>query len=50
MVSMRASIEMIAPTVEEAIEKGLAEIGLSRQSVDIEILDEGSRGIFGIGI
>lgn len=45
----RATIEIIAPTINEAIEKGLAELGLPREDVDIEILDEGSRGLFGLG-
>ena len=45
----RATIEIIAPTINDAIEKGLAELGLTRDAVDIEILDEGSRGLFGLG-
>ena len=45
----RATIEIIAPTINEAIEKGLNELGLSREAVEIEILDEGSRGLFGLG-
>lgn len=45
----RATLEIIAPTINEAIEKGLAELGLPREDVDIEILDEGSRGLFGLG-
>jgi spoIIIJ-associated protein len=49
MNSQRATIEIIAPTINEAIEKGLAELELSRDAVDIEILDEGSRGLFGLG-
>ncbi len=42
----RATLEMIAPTVEEALEKGLTELGLSRDEVEIEVLDEGSKGLF----
>ena len=45
----RATIEIIAPTINDAIEKGLAELDLTRDAVDIEILDEGSRGLFGLG-
>ena len=49
MNSQHATLEIIAPTINEAIEKGLAELQLSRDDVDIEILDEGSRGLFGLG-
>src|SRR5512135_433515 len=49
MNSRRATLEIIAPTVNEAIEKGLSELQLPRDAVDIEILDEGSRGLFGLG-
>jgi spoIIIJ-associated protein len=49
MKSQRVNIEMIAPSVEEAIQNGLAELGLPEEAVEIEVLDEGSRGIFGIG-
>jgi len=49
MIPKRATLEIIAPTINEAIEKGLAELGLPREAVEIEILDEGSRGLFGFG-
>jgi len=49
MNSKRATIEIIAATVDEAIEKGLADLGLPREAVEFEILDEGSRGLFGLG-
>ena len=49
MSENRTSLEIIAPTVDEAVAKGLAELGLTRQSVDVEVLDEGNRGLFGIG-
>lgn len=49
MESKRPTLEIIAPTVEEAIENGLADLGLPREAVEVETLDEGSRGIFGIG-
>jgi spoIIIJ-associated protein len=49
MNDKRTNLEIIAPTVEEAIDKGLNDLGLPRQSVDIEILDEGGKGLFGLG-
>ncbi|MGE5123257.1 MAG: RNA-binding cell elongation regulator Jag/EloR [Acidobacteriaceae bacterium] len=49
MIPQRATLEIIASTINEAIEKGLAELELPRQAVEIEILDEGSRGLFGLG-
>lgn len=49
MTENRATLEIIAPTVEEAIEKGLADLGLSEDNVNVEILDEGSQGLFGLG-
>jgi len=44
-----ANLEVIAPSVEEAIAKGLSELGLSEDDVEVEVLDEGSRGVLGIG-
>ena len=49
MNDKRTNLEIIAPTIEEAIEKGLIDLGLARGSVDIEILDEGGKGFFGLG-
>jgi spoIIIJ-associated protein len=43
------TLEIIAPTPEEAIARGLADLSLSREAVDIEVLDTGSRGLLGIG-
>lgn len=41
--------EFKAKTVDEAIEEGLRTLGLARSEVEIEILQKGSRGIFGLG-
>lgn len=49
MNDKRTNLEIIAPTVDEAIQKGLTDLGLPRESVDIEILDEGGKGLFGLG-
>jgi spoIIIJ-associated protein len=49
MNQKRTMLEIIAPSVEEAIANGLAELGVGREAVQIETLDEGSRGLFGLG-
>lgn len=41
--------EFKAKTVDDAIEEGLRALGLARSEVEIEILQKGSRGIFGLG-
>jgi len=50
MSEERTKLEVIAPSVEEAIEKGLYELGLTKDEVDVEILDEGKKGLLGLGI
>ena len=42
-------IETKGSDVEAAIRAGLAKLGLNRDEVEIEILDQGSRGLLGIG-
>jgi spoIIIJ-associated protein len=44
----RTSLEIIAPTVEEAIERGAAQLGLPAEALEVEVLDEGGRGLLGI--
>ena len=42
-------IQKSAKTVEKAIEEALAELKAAREEVEIEILDEGSKGFLGFG-
>ncbi len=44
-----ASMEFGANDVETAVAQGLAQLKLIRAEVKIEVLDEGSRGVLGIG-
>ena len=41
--------EVQAPTVEEAIARGLEELNVDRDEVEVEVLREGSRGVLGLG-
>lgn len=45
----RTTLEIIAPTVEEAISQGLAQLGLTADAVTIDVLDSGNKGLFGLG-
>lgn len=45
----KEAIEQSGRTVDDAIQFALQRLGLSRAQVDIEVLDEGRTGIFGIG-
>jgi len=40
--------EYIGRTVDEAVKQGLDELKLTREQVDVLVLDEGSRGVLGI--
>jgi spoIIIJ-associated protein len=42
-------IEIIAATVEQAIEKAEAQLGLSRDQFEVEVVKEGKSGILGVG-
>jgi spoIIIJ-associated protein len=48
-MSSERSIEAAGESVEEAIAKGLAELGVSSNDVIVEVLEEPSRGMFGLG-
>lgn len=46
---MPVVIEKEGKTVSEAIISGCEALGVSREEVDVEVLDEGSKGVLGIG-
>jgi spoIIIJ-associated protein len=43
------TLEIIASTVEEALAQGLSQLGLTADAVSVEVLDSGSKGLFGLG-
>lgn len=48
-MNQRTTLEIIAPTVEEALAQGLAQLGLTADRVSVEVLDAGNKGLFGFG-
>lgn len=48
-MSNKREIEARGSDVEKAIEAGLKKLGVSRSEVIIDVVDEGSRGLLGIG-
>jgi spoIIIJ-associated protein len=49
MSQEKTTLEVIAPTVDDAVQKGLAQLNLPQDAVEVEVLDAGSRGLFGLG-
>ena len=49
MADIRSSLEIIASSVEEAISRGAAELGLTEDDLEVEVLDEGTKGFLGLG-
>ncbi len=45
----RESVEVTAKSVEEAIAKGLAQLGVRREEAEIQVLSEGRRAFLGLG-
>lgn len=41
-------VEKVGRTIDEAIQEALKQLGATRQDVDIEVLEEGSKGLFGL--
>lgn len=48
-MSETRSVECTAPDIEEAIAEGLKQLDVSREKVIVEILEEPTRGLLGIG-
>lgn len=48
-MNQRTTLEIIAPTVEQALAQGLAQLGLTADRVSVEVLDAGNKGLFGFG-
>lgn len=49
MADPKTKIEIISPSIEEAVSRGAAELGVPEDAVDVEVLDEGSKGFLGLG-
>jgi spoIIIJ-associated protein len=49
MESPKTSVEIIAPTVEEAVAQGAAELGVDPGDLLVEVIDEGAKGMLGMG-
>ncbi len=48
-MKQKTTLEVIAQTVEDAIARGLTQLGIPREAVEVEILDSGSKGFLGLG-
>jgi spoIIIJ-associated protein len=49
MAAHEQGVEISGPDVDQAIAKGLAELGLERSDVNIEVIEGGSTGFLGFG-
>jgi len=45
----KTTLEIMAPTIEEALAQGLSQLGLTADAVSVEVLDTGNKGLFGLG-
>lgn len=45
---MAKKIEVVAKTVDEAIEEALQKLGIDLEDADVEIVEEGNKGVLGI--
>ena len=46
---MKESMELSASSVEAAIKQALDQLGVTREEVRVTVLDEGKRGVLGLG-
>jgi len=49
MSDPKTSLEIIAPSVDEAVTRGSIEFGLPEDALEVEVMDEGSKGFLGLG-
>jgi spoIIIJ-associated protein len=49
MKDTRTSLEIIAPSLEDALEQASMELNFPKEAFDSEIIDEGAKGLFGLG-
>jgi len=50
MHDQHLTVEVTAPSIEEAIARGAAELGVAPEAVEVQVLDEGGKGMFGLGV
>lgn len=48
MSNKMKSIDVEGATVKDAIKKALAKLGVERNSVEVKVLAEGNKGLFGM--
>ena len=49
MENLDTTLEIVAESYDEAVEKGLDQLGLPRDAVSIEVIDDGKGGFLGMG-
>jgi spoIIIJ-associated protein len=49
MTENKTSLVIIGTSIDEAVAQGAEELGLPPEALDVEVLDEGSKGLFGLG-
>lgn len=45
----RTTLEVIAPSIDEALARGQEQLGVEREKLEVEVLDEGAKGFLGFG-